>query len=68
MQLITIHTEYIQLQQLLKLARETVSGGGVKVNEEKVASHEQKVSDFTAEKEFVLHKGKKVHLKIMLRG
>ncbi|MCL2797881.1 MAG: tyrosine--tRNA ligase [Firmicutes bacterium] len=48
-------------------ARQLIAGGGVKVNEEKVTSHEQRVSDFTAESEFVLHKGKKVHLKIIIR-
>jgi len=48
-------------------ARQLVAGGGVRVNEEKVLSHEQKISDFTSEKEFILHKGKKVHLKIVIK-
>ena len=49
-------------------ARQLISGGGVKVNEDKVASHEQRVGDFTKENEFVLHKGKKSHIKIIMLG
>jgi len=48
-------------------ARRLIEGGGVKINDSKVDSLESKVSDFTANREFVLHKGKKVHLKICLK-
>jgi len=47
-------------------ARQLIEGGGVRVGETKVESVIGKVSDFTNKKEFVLHKGKKVHVKIIL--
>jgi len=47
-------------------ARQLIVGGGVKVGDEKVITHEQKVSDFTKDQEFVIHKGKKHHLKVKI--
>ncbi len=47
-------------------ARRVIEGGGVKINDEKVSDVGAKISDFTAEKEFVLHKGKKAHIKIIV--
>lgn len=44
-------------------ARRLIAGGGVKINEDKVTDPELEVT----ESEFVLHKGKKVHLKIILK-
>lgn len=44
-------------------ARRLIAGGGVRLNEDKVTDPELEVS----EREFVLHKGKKVHLKIILK-
>lgn len=44
-------------------ARRLIAGGGVRLNEDKVTDPELEVS----ESEFVLHKGKKVHLKIILK-
>ena len=47
-------------------ARRLIEGGGVKINESKVTGVESTVKDFTDKKEFILHKGKKVHEKIEL--
>ena len=47
-------------------ARRLIEGGGVKVNDDKVATVAQTVADFTDKGEFVLHKGKKVHVKVIL--
>ena len=47
-------------------ARRLIEGGGVKVNDDKVTAITQTVADFTDKSEFVLHKGKKVHVKVML--
>ncbi len=48
-------------------ARRLIEGGGVKVNDSKVEGINAKASDYTKDREFVLHKGKKVHLKIILK-
>ena len=48
-------------------ARRLIEGGGVKINDVKVESVNVKISDFTTQSEFVLHKGKKVHVKIILK-
>ena len=47
-------------------ARRLIEGGGVKINDSKVDGVEKTVKDFTDKKEFILHKGKKVHEKIEL--
>lgn len=47
-------------------ARRLIEGGGVKVNERKVEKVNQLIKDFTSDQEFILHKGKKIHLKITL--
>ena len=47
-------------------AKRLIEGGGVKVNDDKVTAITQKVADFTDKSEFVLHKGKKVHIKVSL--
>lgn len=47
-------------------ARRLIEGGGVKVNESKVEKVNQLIKDFTSDQEFILHKGKKIHLKITL--
>ncbi len=44
-------------------ARRLIAGGGVRINEDKVVDPDLKVNA----DEFVLHKGKKVHLKIILK-
>lgn len=47
-------------------ARRLVEGGGVSVNDEKIADYSWKVPQAILDKgEFVLHKGKKVHLKVV---
>lgn len=49
-------------------ARRLVEGGGVSVNDEKIASIGWTLSAETLEKgEFVLHKGKKNHLKVLVK-
>lgn len=48
-------------------ARRLIEGGAVKINDLKVESIASMVSNFTNTKEFVLHKGKKIHLKIILK-
>lgn len=47
-------------------ARRLIDGGGVKIDDKKVARSDDKLSDYVSGNEFVLHKGKKVHLKIIL--
>lgn len=48
-------------------ARQIIAGGGVKIGEVKVESHEQTIENFTSEKEFILHKGKKVHIRVIIK-
>jgi tyrosyl-tRNA synthetase len=47
-------------------ARRLVEGGGVKINETKPASVKTLLGELTTDKEFVLHKGKKVHIKVVI--
>ena len=47
-------------------ARRLIEGGGVKINDSKIESVDDVVSVYTNNAEFVLHKGKKVHVKIVL--
>lgn len=49
-------------------ARRLVEGGGVSVNDEKVTSYAWTIpSEIRGKGEFVLHKGKKVHLRVILK-
>lgn len=48
-------------------ARRLVEGGGVKIGDEKVTSVAAKLADFGVTDSFVLHKGKKVHVKVILK-
>ncbi len=48
-------------------ARRLVEGGGVKIGDEKVTSVAAKLGDFGVNDSFVLHKGKKVHVKVVLK-
>jgi len=47
-------------------ARNLIAGGGVKIDEHKVSTPQDVINTFTKSKEFILHKGKKVHIKIKL--
>jgi len=49
-------------------ARQLIAGGGIKIDDEKVAHHEQEIINLTDKKDFVLHKGKKSRLRILLRS
>ena len=48
-------------------ARRLIDGGGVKINEARVNRGTDTLGAYTAEKTFVLHKGKKVHLRVTLK-
>ena len=48
-------------------ARRLVEGGGVKIGDEKVTTVSAKLADFGVTDSFVLHKGKKVHVKVVLK-
>ncbi len=48
-------------------ARRLIDGGGVKINDVKVAGATDTLDKYTDKKEFVLHKGKKVHLRVLLK-
>lgn len=48
-------------------ARRLIDGGGVKIDDKKVGDVYGKVSDYATTKEFVLSKGKKTKLKVVLK-
>ncbi len=49
-------------------ARRLVEGGGVSVNDEKITSHTWTLpAEVLSKGEFVLHKGKKVHLRVIIK-
>ncbi|MCL2555479.1 MAG: tyrosine--tRNA ligase [Firmicutes bacterium] len=47
-------------------ARRLIDGGGVKIDEMKVTDSGHTIQNYTNQSQFILHKGKKVHLKIVL--
>lgn len=48
-------------------ARRLIEGGGVKIGEEKVTDVHAAVKDYASENNFVVHKGKKVHVRVILK-
>lgn len=48
-------------------ARRLIEGGGVRINQDKITLANALLSDYTKDNEFVLHKGKKIHIKIVLK-
>ncbi|MBS1416424.1 MAG: tyrosine--tRNA ligase [Clostridia bacterium] len=48
-------------------ARRLIDGGGVTINDFKITDYGDLPSEATEKREFVLHKGKKVHIKIVLK-
>lgn len=48
-------------------ARRLIYGGGVKVGDEKIDSYDYTVDDSRLKEGIVLHKGKKVHIKIIAK-
>jgi len=69
---ITLGTPVTDIMVLSKIAvskseaRRLIEGGGVKINDDKVTDCSHLLSNYTKKSEFILHKGKKVHLKIVL--
>ena len=47
-------------------ARRLVEGGGVKINDTKISAVTTLLSEVVDKNEFVLHKGKKVHVKVVV--
>jgi len=47
-------------------ARRAIEGGGVKINDSKVDAVADLLSKYTDAKEFTLHKGKKVHFRVII--
>ncbi len=47
-------------------ARRLIEGGGVSINEDKVSANDISLEKYLDKGEFVLHKGKKVHFKVVL--
>lgn len=48
-------------------ARRLIDGGGVTINDFKITDYGDLPSEATEKREFVLHKGKKVHIRIVLK-
>lgn len=48
-------------------ARRLIEGGGVSINDTAVKTIDVKVEEITDSSEFVLHKGKKVHLRVIVK-
>ncbi|MDE7395594.1 MAG: tyrosine--tRNA ligase [Clostridiales bacterium] len=48
-------------------ARRLIDGGGVKINSARVENGTDTLAKYTSERTFVLHKGKKVHLRVTLK-
>ena len=64
-----IADQNIRKLRITSEARRLVEGGGVSVNDEKIiASNWVLPAEVAAKGEFVLHKGKKVHLRVMVVG
>ncbi len=48
-------------------ARRLIEGGGVSINEDKVSVNDISIEKYLEKGEFVLHKGKKVHFRVVLK-
>lgn len=48
-------------------ARRVIEGGGVKLDDNKVENVTDRICDFDLKGEFILHKGKKTHIKIIMK-
>lgn len=48
-------------------ARRLIEGGGVSINDDKVSAKDISLEKYATNKEFILHKGKKVHFKIIVK-
>ncbi len=48
-------------------ARRLIEGGGVSINEDKVNVNDISLDKYQEAKEFILHKGKKVHFRVILK-
>ena len=48
-------------------ARRLIEGGGVSVNEDKISANDMSIDKYKAQGEFILHKGKKIHYRVILK-
>ena len=48
-------------------ARRLIEGGGVSVNEDKISANDMSIDKYKAGGEFILHKGKKIHYRVILK-
>ena len=48
-------------------ARRLIEGGGVSVNDDKVSVDDMSIEKYSAQGEFILHKGKKIHYRVILK-
>ncbi len=48
-------------------ARRLIEGGGVSVNDDKVSVDDMSIDKYKAQGEFILHKGKKIHYRVILK-
>ena len=47
-------------------ARRLIEGGGVSINDDKICANDVSLEKYVSQGEFILHKGKKVHFKVVL--
>jgi tyrosyl-tRNA synthetase len=48
-------------------ARRLIDGGGIRINDDKIASYDYEISDSEFNNGFVIHKGKKIHIKVIIK-
>ena len=48
-------------------ARRLIEGGGVSVNDDKVSVDDMSIEKYSEQGEFILHKGKKIHYRVILK-
>ena len=48
-------------------ARRLIEGGGVSVNDDKISVDDMGIDKYKAQGEFILHKGKKIHYRVILK-
>ncbi|MBR4419391.1 MAG: tyrosine--tRNA ligase, partial [Clostridia bacterium] len=48
-------------------ARRLIEGGGVSINDSKVSMNDVSLEAYKSDGEFILHKGKKIHFRVVLK-